>query len=218
MFATFSTENGNHTDRYAIFIFNMNRIEHVSITGTLDLEDTFTDLEKIPVCIDTGMNIISTYYWKTGWNIRNNINIIPVYDFANIAVISPDVPRYSCRYDYSDWCNLRIKQQLQYRDDVIPLTIATVSPPEPSAPECEETDPVVSKEKGIPLFVAEALIKAGIASNSDCIISMIPLKECSKVSVTNCYHCFDASSLTIWTNKKNTCPLCNNEIISVITI
>jgi hypothetical protein len=192
----------------------MNRIEHVSITGTLDLEDRFTDLEKIPVCIDTGTNIVSTYYWKTGWNIRINFNTIPVYDFENRSVIPVDVPRYSCRYDYTDWCNLRIKQQIQYRGDIIPDTMA-VSPPQPSAPEYEA---FVPKETNIPVFVAEALIKAGISTNNECIISMIPLKECSKVSVTNCYHCFDASSLTTWTNKKNTCPLCNNEITSIITI
>ena len=47
----------------------MNRIEHVYLTGVPDLEDTTyrlnIDLEKIPVCIDTGTNIISTHYWKT---------------------------------------------------------------------------------------------------------------------------------------------------------
>ena len=125
--------------------------------------------------------------------------------------------RYACRYDYTDWCNLRIKQQLQYRGDVAPYTMETVSP-QPSAPEYEEPLAFVSKEKGIPTFVAEALVKAGISTDSECSISMIPLKDCSKVSVTNCYHCFDAISLTTWTNKKNTCPLCKNEITSIITI
>jgi hypothetical protein len=232
MFATFSTENGNHINRYAIFKFNMNRIEHVYLTGVPDLEDTMyrlnIDLEKIPVCIDTGTNIISTYYWKTGWNIIINLNIIPVYDFANTAGIPSNPIIYTCRYDYSEWCNLRIKQQLQYRGDIIPDTIVTVSAPQssapqpsapqPSAPEYEEPLEFVSKEKGIPTFVAEALVKAGISTDSECSISMIPLKDCSKVSVTNCYHCFDASSLTTWTNKKKTCPLCKNEITSIITI
>ena len=221
MFATLSTENGNHINRYAIFKFNMNRIEHVYLTGVPDLEDTTyrlnIDLEKIPVCIDTGTNIISTHYWKTGWNIIINLNIIPVYDFANTAGIPLNPMRYACRYDYTDWCNLRIKQQLQYRGDVAPYTMETVSP-QPSAPEYEEPLAFVSKEKGIPTFVAEALVKAGISTDSECSISMIPLKDCSKVSVTNCYHCFDAISLTTWTNKKNTCPLCKNEITSIITI
>lgn len=218
MFATLSTENGNHINRYAIFKFNMNRIEHVYLTATPDLEDTFIDLEKIPICIDTGTNIISTHYWKTGWNIRINLHVIPVYDFANTSVIPSNIVRYSCKYDYPEWCNLRIKQQLQYRDDIVFDTILTVSPPQPSAPEYEETQSVVSKDKGIPTFVAEALIKAGISTNSECVISMIPLKDCSKVSVTNCYHCFDASSLTTWTNKKKICPLCKNELTSIITI
>jgi hypothetical protein len=79
-------------------------------------------------------------------------------------------------------------------------------------------DNIMPTKKEIPTFVAEALIKSAKDAGADCPISIIPYSDCTKIAVTNCYHCFDASSLEEWYKKKKECPLCKTMITSIVTI
>jgi hypothetical protein len=167
------------------------------------------DLEPIPVKIYTASGIVSTYYWKTGFDVVDDIEIIPVYDFINRSYIIPDGPRVSCYKDYNEWCKLRMREQIQNHRLMLSIT---------GCSEAIIETPFVPKEKGLPVFVAVALKKAGIDAGAECIISMSLLKDCDKVSVTNCYHCFDSESLSTWCNTKNMCPLCKADITSIVTV
>jgi hypothetical protein len=210
-FAVFSTEAGDHLERYAIFTLNLitNNINQIRPSGVLQLCAVEPDFEPIPVKIYTASGIVSTYYWKTGFDIVDDIEIIPVYDFINKPYVIPDGPRVSCHGDYKDWCELRMREQIQNHRLMLSITGCT---------EAVIDKPFVAKEKGLPTFVAAALKKAGIDAGAECMISMMPLKDCTKVSVTNCYHCFDSESLSEWFKTKNVCPLCKADITSVVLV
>ena len=214
MFATFSTEPGGHLERYALFKFNENGVEHIPLTSELNLI-----YNEDGGCFE---NIIikgsSTYhYWTTNWDVIQNGNIIPVYDFINMASLFPKVPLVKCMYDSIDWCNYRIREHKtmytwicskhQYTEEALtPIVRLPVSPK------------VTTSNEKLPTFVAEALIKAVKDSNAECSISMTPFKDCPNISVTNCYHCFDAESLDKWRERKSTCPMCKCEIKFITNI
>jgi hypothetical protein len=209
-FAVFSVEPGDHLERYSLFEFNhfTNRILQIHPLSILQLESTELDIEPVPIKIELSSETVSTYYWKPGFNVIYDNQIIPVYDFINKGQIIPDGGRVSCYGDYPAWCNLRMREQIQYYR----LVLSMIGCPEPV------TRTFVAKEKGIPLFVAAALKKAGTDAGAECVISMNPLKECSRVAVTDCYHCFDADSLSTWCRTKNTCPLCKVDIGSIVYV
>jgi hypothetical protein len=217
MFATFSTEPGDHLERYALFKFNDDGIQHVPVTSPLYLvyNEVATYSDNITI---RGHSIY--HYWHTGWDVIKDGDIIPVYDFLHKDTLFPQVPLVRCAYDYIIWCNYRIRDQkiiysgvfrnYQYREESNFTHIARpVAEPEPV--------PVLSANK-LPTFVAEALIKAAKDSNAECSISMTPFKECSKISVTNCYHCFETESLDEWRNRKTSCPVCKCEIKFITNI
>jgi len=223
MFAIFSTHPGDHLERYALFKFNDNSIEHVPIRCPLYL------VYNYDMTYSDNIRIIghSTYhYWHTGWDIVKDGEVIPVYDFINRETIFPQVPFVSCRYDYVDWCNYRIRDQKiiysgvfrKYQENVAPWGLRThITRPTAEPLDNPIHEPVATGNK-LPIFVAEALIKAAKDSNAECSISMTPFNECSKISVTNCYHCFDKESLEEWRKRKTSCPMCKCEIQSVTTV
>lgn len=216
MFALFSTEPGEHLERYSVFKFDGERVEHLPIAGPIELFDITLYQEAYELTIQTDRGPVNTEYWHTGWQLVNNGREIPVYDFLYKDLIFPEVPRLACEFDFPFWCNYRINDhKITYSrfarrhgiDVDLPQMIVAVEP-----------ENVLPKEKGLPTFVAEALIKSAKDAGTDCPISIIPFKDCSKISVTNCYHCFEASSLEEWYKKKKICPLCKTEIISIVTI
>jgi hypothetical protein len=208
-FAVFFTEAGEHLDRYSVFKFNhfTNRIDNVPITCPLHIDANEPYLDANPITVETSCGRVSTYYWKTGFNLRSENEIIPVYDFINRSFVIPDVGRLTCIGDYSEWCKLRIREQFDNHKIMLSIT------------GCSEIIPVTApKEKGIPQFVALALKKAGVDTGAECMISLTALKDCERVSVTNCYHCFDTDSLNSWCKNKNNCPMCKADITSVTIV
>jgi hypothetical protein len=99
------------------------------------------------------------------------------------------------------------------------------SPPAPSAPLRSQSPPprvspakTIKNEEKLPNFVAEALIKALKDAGAECSISMTPFKSCPKISVTNCYHCFEAESLDKWCKNKMVCPMCKSVVKFISTV
>jgi hypothetical protein len=84
--------------------------------------------------------------------------------------------------------------------------------PLPSAPPAADTAPV------IPKFVAEALKRDAVSKGESCPITMIPVGECSSVTMTSCYHLFEAAALERWMTTSSTCPVCKQEVASLISV
>lgn len=240
MFAIFSTAPGDHLERYSVFRRREGKIEYVPISGPLYLESHEVDIEPISIRVQTATSTLSTYYWYTGWDIVYNGEVIPVQEYLNAHLIFPDVTRVKCLYDYPDWCGHRIKEQKNIYSSIVrmyeftehyqiesiptpaPLRAPSPPPPAPSAPIRAPSPPppakTIKNEEKLPNFVAEALIKSIKDAGADCSISMTPFKTCSKISVTNCYHCFEAESLDKWCKNKMICPMCKSTVKFITTI
>jgi hypothetical protein len=224
MFAIFSTQPGDHLERYALFKFNDNGVENVPITSDIHLlyNEDESGFENITI-----RGNVRYHYWHTGWDIIKDGIIIPIYDFINKGALFQEVTLVSSRYDNIDWCNYRIRDQkimyscisrkYQVTEEVqhIRPTINVTTPV--NSPTVASPKVSINNEK-LPTFVAEALIKSAKDSNAECSISMTPFKECPKISVTNCYHCFETDSLEEWRQRKSTCPMCKCEIKFITTI
>lgn len=107
------------------------------------------------------------------------------------------------------------KKEIQY-SQMITVGIQTdlVHPVQPILP----TNITFRGARCIPGFIAEALVIKAILKEDSCPISMNLYKECTKVSVTNCYHCFDEESLNQWLHNKNECPVCKTLLHSFVSM
>ena len=130
MFAMFSTKPNYGVTRYALYKYDTinenlwSNIRHVPVIDTLYLEEsTVTPVAKQIKIKINGTTKVSTYYWRTAWELVYNGNIIPIYDFINKHIIFQDeVPLARCKIsmsldDYTEYCNLRIVEQInQYHN------------------------------------------------------------------------------------------------------
>jgi hypothetical protein len=83
-----------------------------------------------------------------------------------------------------------------------PATTTTTSRPTPS------TAPAP-----LPAFVLEALVRDAVSRATACPITMEPLTDPSQVTVTACYHLFDATALAAWrASGENKCPVCRTAL------
>jgi len=65
----------------------------------------------------------------------------------------------------------------------------------------------------LPTFILEALVRDAIARATACPITMEPLTDPSQVTVTACYHLFDATALAAWrASGENKCPVCRTTL------
>jgi hypothetical protein len=65
-------------------------------------------------------------------------------------------------------------------------------------------------------FILEALIRDAIARHTSCPITLEPLTDPSQVTVTDCYHLFDATALASWqASGENKCPVCRETLRSM---
>lgn len=68
----------------------------------------------------------------------------------------------------------------------------------------------------IPSFILEALVRDAIARHTSCPITLEPLTDPSQVTVTDCYHLFDATALASWqASGENKCPVCRETLRSM---
>ena len=80
--------------------------------------------------------------------------------------------------------------------------------------DVKESEPVPNK---LPTFVIENHMNYEIA-RSECPIASIGLKECDRVSMLDCYHLFDSSSIHTWMRIKAECPVCKSKSIIIHTL
>ena len=102
-----------------------------------------------------------------------------------------------------------------YPDFTLPLGGSPhrlVFPSLPPSPAVQEGAPLP-----IPELVGTLLIQHAQASDESCPISAIPYSEIDSLTATSCFHVFDTASLEQWTREHNSCPVCRNRIVNVVS-
>ena len=175
-------------------------------------------------------------FWPTGYQLY--------YPAADLWIhvldtsVHQDYPGqyiYSCEEDTAADCRRRQYCQRQIRSRIMgvpsqgyrpPTPIPTeldltllvdAEEPVPSAPAPPAPAPPAPAPPSIPKFVAEALKRDAISKGESCPITMRLLSECQSLTLTSCYHLFEASSLAQWMTKSSSCPLCKQAVTSQIS-
>jgi hypothetical protein len=87
-----------------------------------------------------------------------------------------------------------------------------VFPPLPPSPMEDSSTPLP-----IPELVGTLLIRHAQASDGSCPISAVPYSEIHSLTATSCFHVFDTASLEQWRREHNSCPVCRNRIVNVVS-
>jgi len=187
-----------------------NAIEYLPTGGTLvrELEDATYEVKVSRACwkgtkANSGtmasLERGSSYYYLP-FKFRVGDNSYPLIYFFHTGFLPGNV-RMSCKQYLTDmeklWITLEILPEFDERVEANQL--------------------VKFVEKDIPLFVMENHVKYS-KSTLDCPILYIPLNECSKVSMLDCYHVFDSVSIQSWLDKKPECPVCKNKSKIIYTL
>lgn len=109
------------------------------------------------------------------------------------------------------------------------LSIRTVSPPTslfearrlefpplPPSPE-PHSSTHSSRPLPIPELVGSLLIENARSSEDACPITAVPFKEGDTLSVTSCFHVFEAEAIQHWLAENDSCPVCRHSITNVVT-
>lgn len=75
---------------------------------------------------------------------------------------------------------------------------------------------IVRQPLVLPKHVGDLILADARQGVSDCPIAAVPFRECSRLTVTSCFHVFDRNSLAIWMQDHETCPVCRTQIVNVI--
>jgi hypothetical protein len=78
---------------------------------------------------------------------------------------------------------------------------------------------VIVQNKALPLpkEIGSILLSHARKGADLCPIAAIPFAECEKISVSSCFHVFDAASLARWQAEHTTCPVCRCKIENVVS-
>lgn len=135
----------------------------------------------------------SIYVWKTAYSVfsKNDMEWIPVIDSDRRSLFTG-----SFLYSSEDSNQERVRSQQMLRFAM--------------------TSKIWEKEKDeffpIPTFVAELIRKDAISKEEQCPISLTPIQDCKRVTLTSCYHLFEEEAIREWLKTKNTCPKCMQKV------
>lgn len=76
---------------------------------------------------------------------------------------------------------------------------------------------VQTRSTPLPKAVGDILLSNARKSTETCPILATAFSECDLLSITSCFHIFDAPSLTRWCEDHTSCPVCRTKIENVIT-
>ena len=96
----------------------------------------------------------------------------------------------------------------------------TQAPPPVRVVEVEvPVERVIVQNKALPLpkEIGSILLSHARKGADLCPIAAIPFAECQKISVSSCFHVFDAASLARWQAEHTTCPVCRCKIENVVS-
>lgn len=70
----------------------------------------------------------------------------------------------------------------------------------------------------LPRHVGDLLLQQARTGTESCPISALRYSECTKLSVTSCFHVFESQSIQRWrTLGNNNCPVCRTSITNIVT-
>lgn len=72
-------------------------------------------------------------------------------------------------------------------------------------------------QKPLPKSVGDILLANARGGSDSCPIASVPFKDCSKLTVTSCFHIFELESLSRWQENHTTCPVCRAKIENVVS-
>ena len=72
-------------------------------------------------------------------------------------------------------------------------------------------------QKPLPKSVGDILLANARGGVDSCPIAAVLFKDCSKLSVTSCFHIFELESLSRWQENHTTCPVCRAKIENVVS-
>jgi hypothetical protein len=76
---------------------------------------------------------------------------------------------------------------------------------------------VQTRVSPLPKAVGDILLANARRSTDSCPIASTPFSECDILSITSCFHVFDAPSLTRWCEDHTSCPVCRAKIENTVT-
>lgn len=132
---------------------------------------------------------------------------IPIVEFFGEAIAWPSVP--DCRLDLlpADRSALRFWEQRWHPEhiyralqDMTPVVARPSRKPQPQA------------HQQPPKFVADLVITDAVTKGSVCPITMEPIADATKATMTPCFHVFDAAALATWATTHTTCPVCKHNL------
>jgi hypothetical protein len=151
--------------------------------------DTNTNLQELT--LSDG----KLFLWRTPWTVCHKNEWIPILD-------SDDRGRLPGSFFYVGLANpSRIMQQKQIRANIMRML-------------CVRPQPQLEQRAGIPSFVANIMKQDAIRNRAQCPISMEPITEATRASLTSCYHIFEAENLNDWLQRNPSCPLCKKPVAS----
>jgi hypothetical protein len=105
---------------------------------------------------------------------------------------------------------------LQVQDDPDLLFFTEVAPPAPPPPPARVPSP---KPPGfVPRFVAELVKREAISKGDTCAITMAPVAECERPTMTSCFHIFEGAALEAWLRNHTACPSCRQPVTDAMEL
>ena len=162
--------------------------------------------------------------------LRQNPNYLtpPPAPTQIVTPLAPNHPRF-LSYRTSPPPPINISTQAldelleSFHDLPIPRNLTELLEQEGDLPRAfqvhDEASPrAVSMPLPIPQRVGELLIHDARAGTECCPITASPYSTATRLSVTSCFHVFDAESLETWRREgSNTCPTCRATIVNIVT-
>jgi hypothetical protein len=76
---------------------------------------------------------------------------------------------------------------------------------------------VQTRMQALPKPMAKVLLANARQGEESCPITATPFSECSKISLTSCFHFFETEALAKWQGTHNTCPVCRSTVETVVS-
>jgi hypothetical protein len=87
----------------------------------------------------------------------------------------------------------------------LPAVATTAAPP--------PLPPIAHRPGAAPSFVTDTLVRDALQHGATCPITLEPLASAAAISVTDCWHMFDATALSSWRlSGEDKCPICRTPL------
>jgi len=164
----------------------------------------------------------NTTMWETGWCMEFNGSQVPVVDIEHRTLLGVLPYGLKRKGDTLAGCRMRqaahramhlaifmkcMRNSMQKRMEVGGGGGAVVAAAAP-----------VEKSGKIPGFVGRLVKKDAIEKGETCPISTLVFEEDMEISMTPCFHLFEADAIRRWMKIKRECPVCRVAISELVDV